>query len=254
MKIPDRMLPEIDSMTALFLDFDGTLVPFAPEPDAIVVPDFLPDLLVDLSGALGGALALVSGRSIESIDRHIGRRELIVAGEHGAQWRSSGGQVQALATADFSEELQQTVQRFGETDGVLVETKAAGFAVHTRRAPSQRNAVDRFMRELVAGRKDLELVAGKAVCELRSVNVSKAVAIETMMQRQPFQGRHPVFVGDDVTDEDGFRAVAAMGGVGVKIGDGDTIAPVRLESVSEVHRWLQEVNDRLSANNKVTRR
>jgi len=59
------------------------------------------------------------------------------------------------------------------------------------------------------------------------------------MQEPPFIGRTPVFVGDDITDESAFGAVLSLGGIAVKVGDGNTIAPWRLQGVTDVHAWIR---------------
>ncbi|MCB1491033.1 MAG: trehalose-phosphatase [Rhodobiaceae bacterium] len=239
-------LPRIDTFKALFLDFDGTLVPFAQEPDGIVVPTFLPGLLIDLAEALDGALALVSGRSIENIDRHLGGLPLAIAGEHGGQVRRAGGPVTVRAAASFGAELERARRTFSAIDGVLVETKAAGFAVHYRKAPAAMTAVTDVMNRMVEDRPDLELIHGKCVCELRTTGISKAGAINDFMHETPFSDRVPIFAGDDTTDEDGFRTVNALGGESVKVGEGETCARWRVGSVSQVHAWLTAERDRLA--------
>lgn len=242
---PSPHLPTLNETVALFLDFDGTLVPFAGRPDDIRLPAILPQMLRDLSRALDGACALISGRSIDNIDRHLGYSCLAVAGEHGGQIRFPGGSVVSRASVSFSGELEEAQRTFENNPGIVIEPKSAGFAVHYRLAPDLQGDVRAFMKNVIERRPDLEVVDGKFVSELRSRGVSKAAAIRDFMARQPFEGRKPVFVGDDVTDEDGFRAVNALGGISIKVGDGKTCADYRVKTIDQVYKWLVSVRDQM---------
>jgi len=244
-KDPSPHLPAVDDRMALFLDFDGTLVPFAGHPDDIRLPTVLPDLLRDLSDALGGACALISGRSIDDIDRRLGYSRLAVAGEHGGQIRFPDGSVISRASVSFSAALKKARRAFRGHPGIVIEPKSAGFAVHYRQAPDLQGDVGAFMKNVIERRPDLEIIGGKFVFELRSRGVSKAAAIEEFMTRQPFEGRKPVFFGDDVTDEDGFRAVNALGGISIKVGDGRSCADLRAKTIDEVYEWLIAVRDHM---------
>ena len=242
---PSGKLPEIDNSAALFLDFDGTLVPIAAHPENIEVPKQLPDLLIDLARALDGALALVSGRSVDNVDGHLGHSSLATAGEHGAQIRLPDGTIIAHAVGTLARELDEAQRSFAGHDKILIEPKSAGFAIHYRQAPELQGKVRTFMNDLVRSRSDLEVIDGKLVAELRARGVSKGAAIDEFMTRQPFRGRTPVFVGDDVTDEDGFRTVNALGGFSIKVGDGQTCAGLRIRTIEQVYAWLSSTRDRL---------
>lgn len=243
---PTDNLPQIDETVALFLDFDGTLVPFADHPDEIQVPAPLPNLLKDLSAALGGALALVSGRSIADIDRHLACTDIAVAGEHGGQIRFPGGPVISAASASLQREQDQARRRFADSQGIVIEPKSAGLAIHYRRAPDLQEAVRTFMNDVIRTHTGLEIVEGKFVAELRLRGVSKGSAISEFMARQPFQNRRPVFVGDDVTDEDGFRTVNELDGISIKVGEEQTCADLRVKTVDDVYEWLLSVRDRIA--------
>ncbi len=94
------------------------------------------------------------------------------------------------------------------------------------------------MREAIADLPELHLVPGKMLVEAKPFGDSKGTAIEAFLARAPFAGRTPVFLGDDVSDEDGFRAVAKAGGLGIKIGTGDTRAPFRLPDIHASRTYL----------------
>lgn len=228
---------------ALFLDFDGTLVELADRPDAIEVPRDLPPLLARLSRGLGGRLAIVSGRPVDDLERHLAVAGLAVSGSHGAELRLGGcGLSRAEPPAGLGE-ARAAISSFADSaPGLLVEEKPAGIALHFRQAPDQaQNAAD-FMAG-VAERTGLSLLHGNMVVELRPPGADKGAAIRGMMREPPFAGARPVFVGDDITDEDGFKAVAEMGGCGILVGSPrPTQARWRLDDVSAVARWLRDAS------------
>jgi len=223
--------------TALFLDFDGTLVDIAPAPDAIVVPPGLPALLAVLHGRLGGALAVVSGRPIAEIDRHLGF-ELPAAGLHGLEQRLAGAVVRPEPPSGLAAVRTAIAAAGVAADGVLVEDKGASIALHYRDVPARGPATVALARRLVGADPDLAVLAGKMVVEIKPKAASKAAAVHRFMGEPPFAGRRPVFVGDDVTDEDGMRAALAAGGRAVKVGPGVTVATDRLADPAAVAAWL----------------
>jgi len=240
-------LPPIEPGTALFLDFDGTLVDLADQPDAVVVPADLVLLLQQLAHTLGGALALVSGRKLADLDSFLSPLQLPTAAEHGAHHRQSdGSQVQA-ATPDLAPAIRQ-VRALAECHtGLRAEVKASCVALHYRHAPQLEALAHQVMRHAANSHPGLSLLSGKLVFEIKPAHVSKGRAIEDFMQLPPFAGRAPVFVGDDVTDEAGFAAVHALGGTAIKVGPGDTLARYRCTDPTAVRHWLLDNLTRLSA-------
>jgi trehalose 6-phosphate phosphatase len=225
---------------ALFLDFDGTLVELAETPDAIEVPEALQPLLERLAIGLGGRLAIVSGRSVEDLERYLAVSGLSMSGSHGGELRLAGSGLSAADPPAGLAEARAAVLDFarGASD-LLVEEKPAGVALHYRQAPERAQSVSDFMAG-VAKRTGLSLLHGKMVAELRPPGADKGAAIRMMMAKPPFAGAPPVFVGDDVTDEDGFRAAAEMGGGGVLVGPPRaTQARWRLDDVPAVAHWLR---------------
>lgn len=224
---------------ALFLDFDGTLVELCDRPDAIDVPDQLLRTLHDLNDRLKGRLALVSGRAIEVLDG-FGMIGLAAAGSHGSEWRLAGGKREYLPRPDGLDIAQQQFAVFARTaEGLLFEDKPLGAAIHYRRAPAMRDAAHE-LAERLADKHSLHLQHGHDMVEVRVAGVDKGTAIEELMRKSPFAGHRPVFLGDDVTDEDGFRAVEAAGGSGILVGaDRPTVASHRLPGVRAVNDWLR---------------
>lgn len=237
---PDAPPPLRLAGAALFLDFDGTLVELADAPDLIQIPDTLPDLLVRLAERLAGRLAIVSGRSIDDLDRHLGCSGLAVSGSHGLELRLPGGCSHTGSAPEIMQEVRQAIRRFADgAPGLLVEEKPAGIAVHFRQAPGRAAEVGAFLAAL-ADRTGLHLQHGKMVAELRPHGPDKGDALRRIMAEPVFAGARPLFVGDDLTDEDAFAAAAALGGAGVLVGEPrETVARWRLPSVAAVARWLE---------------
>lgn len=241
--MPDLPMPPVALLdgAALFLDFDGTLIDLAETPDSIEVSPHLPRLLERLRGKLGGRLALVSGRSIDDLERHVSVEGIPFSGSHGLELRRTDGTRVALNAPRGLDEVRDRVRRFaGERGGLLVEDKPAGVALHFRQAPDAGKPAADFMEHL-ARQSDLIVQHGNMVVELRPRGADKGDAVRALMKGAPFAGARPVFVGDDLTDEHAFAAVADMGGAGVLVGPPrQTLALYRLPSVAGVAEWLTE--------------
>ncbi len=223
---------------ALFLDFDGTLVELCDRPDAVEVSDRLIDMLHALSDRLGGRLALVSGRAIEVLDG-FGMGRLAAAGSHGSEWRLAGGSRKFLPRPEGLDIARKHFTLFADTAaGLLFEDKPLGAALHYRLAPEQRDAAHTLAEDLAQAHR-LHLQRGHDMVELRVPGVDKGTAIGELMKLAPFNGHRPVFLGDDVTDEDGFRAVETAGGTGILVGsERATQASHVLGGVAAVNEWL----------------
>lgn len=241
-----QLLPAVvtPSQTAFFFDFDGTLVELAPTPDGILVPTEMVSLLHDLRRLSHGAVAIVSGRGIDSIDSFLGIPDLPVAGMHGAERRDANGDTQRVGFNDerllrMEQVLADVVSR---NPGMLLEIKGAALALHYRNAP-EREAVARAAAErLVADYAGAYVLQpGKMVYEIKPKDVDKGRALRAFLDEPPFAGRTPLFAGDDLTDEKGFAVVNEHGGLSIKVGGGDTIARARVESVDSLLAWLGSI-------------
>ena len=207
---------------ALLLDLDGTLLDMAPTPDSVVVPPDLPDVLRTLRAQLDGALAVVTGRPIEVIDTLLGDAPHAVAGEHGGAVRHEpGGAVERPNLKAPSDAwLARGAVLEAAWPGSMLERKARGFGLHFRlAAPEAGAAIHDALAELIDGSADFELMEGKMLWEVRPRGADKGHAVSRLMARAPFLGRLPVFIGDDVTDEDGMRVARPMGGAGLRVPD-----------------------------------
>jgi len=230
---------------ALFLDVDGTLLEIEHEPGAVHVPDELCRVLEQLQAAAGGALALVSGRSLDQIDRLFSPLCLSAAGLHGLERRNLGSQVRRAAPdpAILAHARERLSAFAAATEGVLLEDKGLTLALHYRNAPAAAGAALAVAEAAVAESGGaLDLLRGKMVCELKPPGADKGQAIAAFMAEPPFAGRRPVFAGDDVTDEAGFATINELGGISIRIGGASpTAATFGLRDVAAVQSWLLEL-------------
>ena len=228
-------LPPIER-AALLLDLDGTLLDIAPTPDAVVVPPDLLDVLRTLRQLLGDAVAVITGRPVETIDRLLGDAVFAVAGEHGGAIRHApGGLLERPVLPAPPAELVTAAQRLvAQHAGAIFEPKARGFSLHYRAVPAAGPALRDGLAALLAGHDAFELLTGNMIWEVRPRGVDKGTAVARLMERAPFAGRLPVFLGDDVTDEDGIAAAASMGGAGLHV-------PEVFGDAAGVRAWLTAI-------------
>jgi trehalose 6-phosphate phosphatase len=231
---------DLQGEIALFLDLDGTLAPIADTPSAVSPDPRRTELLARLSARLGGRVAIVSGRTLEEVDRIVEGAVTAAAGVHGLERRTAEGERLSLpAHPALSVARERLLTAARSMDGLLVEDKRLGVALHYRAAPGAADMVRALGRRL-ASETGLVLQEGHMVVELRTPGPDKGDAVAAFMAEAPFKGAVPVFVGDDATDEHGFAVAAAEGGCGVLVGPArPTAARFRLEDVEAVIAWLE---------------
>ena len=222
------------AQTALLLDLDGTLLDFAATPDGVVVPPGLPQTLARLCGELDGALAIVTGRPVEQVEALLPGIIPAIAGEHGGALRAApGAPLQRPDLPAVPPALLGGAEALAAAHpGVLVERKARGVVLHYRRAPEagpilHAGLLD-LMRRWGAG---FQLLAAHMAWEVRPLGADKGVAVEALMALPGFLGRRPVFIGDDVTDEDGMAVARRMRGAGLFV-------PAVFGTPAAVRDWL----------------
>lgn len=218
---------------AFLLDLDGTLIDIAPTPASVVVPQSLPPSLAALRSKCGDAVAVVSGRPIAEIDALLGGAPFAVAAEHGAVVRHAPGlKLVSPTLPTVPEAWLQSARSLAERhEGAAVERKTHGFVLHYRAVPDRAEVFHLALQTLMAGSQDFALLPAKMAWEVRPAAVNKGLAVEALMASSPFAGRVPVFVGDDVTDDDGIAAAERLGGVGLKVGKD-------LPSAQAVRDWI----------------
>ena len=228
-----RLLPKAPE-AAFLLDFDGTLVEIASAPELVQVPPGLSETLVRLRQRVGDALAIVSGRPVEQVDGFLPGVAYAVAGEHGVAVRQAPDAPvkRARLPALPSDWLARAEELAEENQGVRVERKAAGLVLHYRANPAAGDRLEQAARAMVKGAEEqFHVQASKMAWEIRAAGIDKGSAVRILMQRPPFVGRLPVFIGDDLTDEDGIRAAVDLGGAGYRI-------PADFDSPASLREWL----------------
>ncbi len=247
----DDRVPVTARNRALFLDVDGTLLEIADSPDAVRVPAHLKELLARLASQEAGALALVSGRRLTQLDELFAPHRFAAAGLHGVERRDATGEYSRVSHASLAAlpgfaraRVAMTALAYHHPE-LLFEDKGLALALHFRRAPALEGEVLTLMNAVLADvGPAFHLQAGKSVLELKPAAGSKRTAIELFMNESPFRGRLPIFVGDDLTDEDGFAAVNAMGGDSIRVGPvAHTVARWHFNDVQQVVAWLSRSLD-----------
>ncbi|MGO9485901.1 MAG: trehalose-phosphatase [Rhodomicrobium sp.] len=235
---------------AFFFDFDGTLTELAETPNAVILEDRARHALEILLQAASGAVAIVTGREIESVDAFLSPLHLPIAGVHGFERRNGAGTVSArLAEESAVHSVEKILRSFADHNpGLSLEKKRGALALHYRLRPELEDLCLSLVEDATAALTGTVLTRGKMVIETRFHTATKGTAIRDFLQELPFSGRVPLFAGDDLTDEDAFAAVNALEGMSIKIGPGDTAARFRASSVGEFLGWLLATAERLKGN------
>ncbi len=226
---------------AYFFDLDGTLLDFTDAPGKERIDDALRAQIGTLYDKTGGAVALISGRALADIDRLLDGIRLPAAGQHGTERRDARGRIthHEFAVDRLAWAHARLVEATAGRSGLLVEHKGLSLALHYRRAPRLASYVHRLVRSLAPRLgAQFRIQPGKRIVEVKPAGKDKGVALVEFMAEEPFRGRTPVFVGDDLTDEYAFRAVNDLGGYSIKVGAGRTTAGWRLPNVRAVRHWL----------------
>jgi trehalose 6-phosphate phosphatase len=234
--------PSLPAAASLFLDFDGTLAPLALRPQDVSVAAWVVPTLQSLRQELKGALAIISGRQLLAIDTYLQPLVLAAAGCHGVERRNVSGRIERHESQPPANVVSCAHRLAARHAGLLLESKPSGLALHFRLSPELaticREHLAQALAEVPGAALEWELLDGHCVCELKQRSVSKGRAVRAFLAEVPFADRLPVFVGDDVTDEDGIRAVQAAGGFGIRVGPGRSDARYRLADTDAVAAWL----------------
>ena len=246
MKVPRRfeinLLPKKIQQIALFLDVDGTLYDIEKSP-SLVRPCFrLQKKLHVVRNRLEGALGLISGRSLDDLDRIFNKNQIPVAGNHGAQLRDAHRYKACPADTENVKGIIQKMRRLhDEKNNLYIENKGSNLTVHFRNSIIQKKKIKNIMMKLLKYEPDLTYLEGKEVLEIKPMGHNKGTAISYFMRTKPFINRRPIFIGDDVSDEDGFETVNKKGGWSVRVGKYKrSKANYFLPNVKSVHEILKQ--------------
>lgn len=228
---------------ALFLDMDGVLAPLAPTPEAVLADPRRTSTLTRLVRALDGRVAIVSGRTLEEIDRIAERASPAAAGVHGlVRRRADGSRTTVPAASGVARALAELHAFASARPGLIVEPKTVAVGLHYRQAPAHEAEALTLAHDLAA-RHGLSVQPGDRVVELKTPGADKGSALTAFMAEPPFKGALPIMLGDDLTDEDGFAAAEALGGFGVLVGPPRaTAARYGLSGPQAVLDWLDGVS------------
>lgn len=260
--LPAPPLPGSKDDWALFLDVDGTLANFAPRPDQVVIDKDLLNALGQLDDLMTGALAIVSGRPIDQIDSLFAPLVLPAGGLHGLERRTKVPATDTMTTERpaapaWHGEISARLNRFADAHaGAWVEDKKLTLALHYRGAPELKEVADALARTVEGNEyADLVVQTGKMIVEFRPGGADKGDVIDYFLTRAPFAGRRPVFVGDDTTDEDGFRAVKRANGYAIRVGNHtDTAADWCLPTIEAAQDWIMDMARLLRAQETLEKR
>src|SRR5215813_13822587 len=194
--VPHLLVPHLND-TAILLDIDGTLLDLMPTPREVWVPPGLAKTLNRLYQRTGGALALVSGRSLNDND------------------------AVASHAPPLDRELKRRLAAIAKlSPGILLEDKGYSLALHYRLAPHAEKAIYEAVSLIRADLPNapIEVLPGKCVCEIKHSGFTKATGVRELMTHEPFKGRKPLFIGDDVTDETVFAIMPDFDGLAFSVG------------------------------------
>ena len=241
-----RALDHVEEITArlgseptVFLDYDGTLTAIVGDPSQATITDAERTVLRELAGH--APVAIVSGRGLDDVKGLVAITGLIYAGSHGFEIELPDGETFEHEQAErFAADLAQAAERLtagaGDLSGVFIERKPYAIAVHTRRAESDEVRVRAGdLAERVADEFDsLTVTGGKEIHEIRpALDWDKGRAVDHVLGRLPGSPT-PLYIGDDETDEDAFRMVEQLGGVGI------LVAPVGAAIETAAHYVLAD--------------
>src|SRR5689334_12225220 len=244
--VPHSLVPHL-SETAILLDIDGTLLDLMPTPREVWVPPGLAKTLNGLLERTSGALALVSGRSLNDIDLIFAPEQFPAVGGHGAEMRlSADSEAVAVHAPPLEKELKRRLATIAKlSPGILLEDKGYSLALHYRLAPHAEKAIYEAVSLIRADLPNapIEVLPGKCVCEIKHAGFTKASGVRELMTHEPFRGRRPLFIGDDVTDETVFAIMPDFDGVAFSVGRRARGVAGHFDAPNDVREFLARLLD-----------
>src|SRR6202161_779095 len=244
--VPRSLVPHLDQI-AVLLDIDGTLLDLAPTPREVWVPPGLAKTLEGLLERTSGALALVSGRSLNDIDLIFAPKQFPAVGGHGGEMRLSlDSESVATHAPPMDKELKMRLAAIAKlSPGILLEDKGYSLALHYRLAPHAEKAIYEAVSLIRAELPNapIEVLPGKSVCEIKHSGFTKATGVLELMTHEPFRGRRPIFIGDDVTDETVFAIMPDLHGLAFSVGRHAQGVAGHFDEPTNVRAWLASLID-----------
>ncbi len=250
----EQIEKELDRKYVLFFfDYDGTLAPIAPTPEKAVIPGQVKDLLGELSIEPNCALAVISGRSLEDIKKTIGLKNIIYAGNHGLEIEGPKIKFESPVSPGSQASIRQIYQSLSSAlakiEGALVEDKGLAVSVHYRLVGENEikelAGIFSAVTEPYLTQKKIKITEGKKVYEIRpNLDWDKSKIVLWLLGRQQFfleKGKvFPVYFGDDLADEEVFRALKNKG-LTVFVGElKSTQAAYYVKDFQEVARFIKQ--------------
>jgi len=230
-------MPPVVETPLFFLDYDGTLAPIVDDPTAAVPHPEAPELLRELDARY--PVWIVTGRDLQALSSFLDRPYRAI-GLHGAQEGIVGRETNNLMSDAAADALRRLRASVPSIEGLRVEEKDQSFAVHYRGVADEDETRGQ-LKEWLADLPDvLDAIWGKKVVELRPEGLTKGTAVRRIAEQHP--DHVPVYLGDDVTDEDAFAVLQEMDrtAVTIKIGDGNTRADAHLDGPDAVMEYLRQ--------------
>jgi trehalose 6-phosphate phosphatase len=242
--VPHLLVPHLSEI-AILLDIDGTLLELKPTPREVFVPEGLSATLNGLREKTSGAMALVSGRSLNDIDLIFAPDQFPVVGGHGAEMRlGSSDEAVAVHAPPLGKELKRRLATIAKlSPGILLEDKGYSLALHYRLAPHAEKAIYEAVSLIRADLPNapIEVLPGKCVCEIKHSGFTKASGVRELMTHEPFKGRRPLFIGDDITDETVFAIMPDFDGLAFSVGRRAQGVAGHFDSPSDVRNFLAQL-------------
>src|SRR3977135_1251750 len=246
--VPGALIPHLGEC-ALLLDIDGTLLDLAPTPREVWVPPGLAKSMNRLLQRTSGALALVSGRSMNDLDLIFAPAEFPGGGGHGGEMRIMvDNEAVAPHAPPMDKELKKRLAAIAQlSPGILLEDKGYSLARHYRLGPNagKTSSADVAVALIRADLPNapIEGLPGKCVCEIKHSGFNKASGVRELMTHEPFKGRRPEFIGDDVTDETVFAIMPDLGGQAFSVGRRAHGVAGHFDEPRDVREWLAHLLD-----------
>jgi trehalose 6-phosphate phosphatase len=235
---------------AVFLDYDGTLTPIVSAPEKPLLSDLMREAVRAL--AAHAPVAILSGRDLDDVRQRVNINAIVYAGSHGFDIAGPHGLRKQVATEclpilDAAEKKLR--QKLAAIPGALVDRKRFSVAAHYRNVHKHDiGEVERIVNEVAARHRELRKIENKKVYELQpDIDWNKGRALVWLLESLGLDRKEvlPIYIGDDRTDEDPFRALQKRG-IGILVSEQprSTAARYALKNVAEVERFLREISAR----------